>query len=275
MSEAGWERRACSSGRSADRVSDPLLGAAPQGGRSAGGRRRELRPAARRDDGSGRRVRLGQVDAGPHGHRSGRRQARQRALRGRRAHRCRRVDATTTASRHADGLPGSVRLAQPAVDGGRDHHRRLAGQPRHRSQEPLGRGRWRAARAGRPQPRARRPVPAPVLRRPAPADRHRPGARAPAQARHLRRGGLGAGRVGAGADAQPPRRSAGRPRADVSVHRPRPVGGQAHLQRGAGDAPRPGRRAGPDAQLFDDPLHEYTRELLRAVPVVRPWRHAS
>ncbi len=32
---------------------------------------------------------------------------------------------------------------------------------------------------------------------------------------------------------------------------------------------------GPTEQLFTDPRHEHTKSLLRAVPVVRPWRQAS
>ena len=47
-----------------------------------------------------------------------------------------------------------------------------------------------------------------VLRRAAPAHRHRARARGRAQADRLRRAGLGARRVGAGADAQPAARPA-------------------------------------------------------------------
>ena len=54
-----------------------------------------------------------------------------------------------------------------------------------------------------PQPRAHQPLPAPVLRRPAPAHRDRPRARAEPQGDHLRRAGLGAGRLRPGAGGQP------------------------------------------------------------------------
>ena len=60
-------------------------------------------------------------------------------------------------------------------------------------------------RARRAAGRALQPVPARVLRRATPADRHRPGAGPAAQTDHRRRAGVGAGRLGAGADHQPAR----------------------------------------------------------------------
>ena len=109
----------------------------------------------------------------------------------------------------AGGVPGPDVLAQSAPDASRD----IVGEPLRR----LGAGAGRAARqrvardadAGRPAARRRRPLPARVLRRPAPAHRDRARARRRAARRRLRRGDLGARRVGAGADPQPARRSAG------------------------------------------------------------------
>ena len=77
-----------------------------------------------------------------------------------------------------------------------------------------------AARPGRAQARASRPLPAPVLRRPAPAHRHRPGARHGAEDHRLRRGGLGARRLHPGAGDQAPRRAARPARASPSSSSP-------------------------------------------------------
>ena len=68
----------------------------------------------------------------------------------------------------------------------------------------------RAARPGRPAARRRRPLSARVLRRPAPAHRHRARAGARAGVHRLRRAGVGARRLDAGADRQPADGSAGR-----------------------------------------------------------------
>ena len=58
---------------------------------------------------------------------------------------------------------------------------------------------------GRPVARARRPLPARVLRRSAPARRHRPGARARAEFCRARRAGVGARRLDPGRRRQPAR----------------------------------------------------------------------
>src|SRR6185312_4860638 len=78
---------------------------------------------------------------------------------------------------HRDGLPGSLLLAEPSDDRGRDAARDAAGAPRG-TREPgreVQRGTARAGRAQRGRPVR---VPAPVLRRPAAAGGDRPGPRA-------------------------------------------------------------------------------------------------
>ena len=62
------------------------------------------------------------------------------------------------------------------------------------------------------------------------------------EADRLRRAGLGAGRLGAGADPQPAQGPAGRLRPDVRLHRARPERRAAHLGPGDGDVPRQGGR---------------------------------
>ena len=98
-----------------------------------------------------------------------------------------------------------------------------------------------AARDRRPQPGALQPLPARVLRRPAPADRHRARARGQPEADRLRRAGLGARRLGAGADPEPAQGPAGRVRPHVRLHRARPQRRPAHLGPRDGDVPRQGR----------------------------------
>ncbi len=88
------------------------------------------------------------------------------------------------------------------------------------------------------------PLSARVQRRPAAAHRHRPGTRARALLHRRRRTGVGAGRLGAGADRQPARRSAAAVVAHVPVHLARPAPGAAHLHAGGRDVPRPDRRTG-------------------------------
>ncbi len=109
-----------------------------------------------------------------------------------------------------------------------------AGASARSSADPLrdprvgnGRGRSAAPRARatgcrRPLSAPRQPLPARVLRRPAPADRRRPRARAQPAADRGGRAGLGARRVDPGAGGQPARRSSGRVRPDVRLHRARP-----------------------------------------------------
>ena len=107
-------------------------------------------------------------------------------------------DAAQAAPPDADHLPGSVLVAQSAHDRRRDRARGTHDPPPRR-----GRGRRRArataARGSRTAPGVRVAIPARVLRRPAPAHRHRARARGRADVHRLRRAGVGARRLGAGA----------------------------------------------------------------------------
>ena len=147
--------------------------------------------------------------------------------------------------------------------------------------EPLrnfaGMTRGRAARAGAVAVRARRPAPrsggqvsARVLRRPAAAPRHRPRAGAEPEADRLRRAGLGARRLGAGAGGQPADGPAGRARHRLPVRRPRPGGGAPHQPPRRRDVPRPDVEVADRDTLFAAPRHPYTEILLSAVPVPNP-----
>ena len=100
-----------------------------------------------------------------------------------------------------------------------------------------------APRPGRPRPRALQPLPARVLRRPAPAHRHRPGARAEAEADHRRRARLGARRLDPGADHQPARGPPGRVPPDLHLRRARPRRRPPRRRPGRGHVPRKDRRA--------------------------------
>ena len=155
-----------------------------------------------------------------------------------------RRDAPAPA-RPADHLPGPVRVAQPAPDG-RRHRRRADAQLSRNGQDgdagPAQGARRLAVRQGRPARRGDGPLSARVLRRPAPAPRHRPRAGAEPEADRLRRAGLGARRLGAGAGDQPADRPAGRVRHRLPVRRPRPGGGAPHQPPRRGDVPRPHRR---------------------------------
>ncbi len=88
-----------------------------------------------------------------------------------------------------------------------------------------------AARDRRPQPGALQPVPARVLRRSAPAHRRRARPRRQPEADRLRRAGLGARRLGAGADPEPAQGPAGRVRPHLRLHRARPERRPPHLDR--------------------------------------------
>ena len=144
------------------------------------------------------------------------------------------------------------------------HRRRADPQLRDRRRRPRSRERV-AALFDKVGLRADQMVkyPARVLRRPAPAPRHRARAGAAAAADRLRRAGLGARRLGAGAGHQPADGPAGRVRPVVPLRRARPRGGRAHQPPRRGDVPRQDRRARADARRSSrSPQHPYTEALL-------------
>ena len=150
-------------------------------------------------------------------------------------------------------------------------HRRAAADPRPVQGRRRRAGRASCMRPGRPQPRARQPLPARVLRRAAPAHRHRPGAGARPRPARARRAGVGARRVDPGRRHQPARGPAGRARPRLPVHRARPLGRAPHLRPRRGDVPRQDRRdRRPPTRSTSAPAHPYTQALLSAVPVPDP-----
>ena len=149
------------------------------------------------------------------------------ALRRRRTCARSRGAAAQAASPDADRLSGSVQLPQSAHDGGRVGARR-AHDPQARRGRRGGRARAAAARGSGAARRACDALSARVLGRPAAARRDRARARGGAEVHRVRRAGVRARRVGAGAGDQSAPGSAARARARLSVHRARSVGGRAH-----------------------------------------------
>ena len=217
----------------------------PQGGRPGGVRRLVLdrrRPDARPRGGEW----VGQVHGRPLRAAAARAERRVGEVRRRRARRDEPSRAAAAAAGDADGLPGPLCLARPAPDG-RGGDQRAAADPQGQARPP-GPGR-RPAGTGRAGARPRQALPARVLRWPAPAHRHRQGARPRAEVDRPRRAGVRPRRVDPGRRDEP---AAGPPASApplVPVHRPRPVGGPAHLRDRRRDVPRPdhGDRAGGDA----------------------------
>ncbi|MGW8173641.1 MAG: ATP-binding cassette domain-containing protein [Stutzerimonas stutzeri] len=170
--------------------------------------------------------------------------------------------------RAADRLPGSVRLASARACRSAEI---IAEGLQASTQRALTRSRARRTRSSealeRGRPRSRNPLPlsARVFRRPAPAHRHCPRHGAEAALRHARRADLGA------------RHDACRRRSstccatlqakhdlDLSVHQPRPDGGQ-----GAGHQVIVVMRGqvveqGPATEIFAAPQHPYTQQLLES-----------
>ena len=174
-----------------------------------------------------------------------------------------------TAPRPAGRLPGPDGLARPA-HAGRRHPRRAAAHARL-GQGPVGPRVDRTAQTGRARARARRPLPAGVLRRPAAAHRHRPRPGAGAEADRARRAGLRARRVHPGGCHQPARGAEGEARASATCSWPTtcpwcgtsPTGSRSCTWAASSRSARSPRSSSA-------PSHPYTQALLSAVPLPDP-----
>ena len=181
------------------------LPVAPAAGGAEGGRRRELRPPARRDAGHRRRIRLRQVHPRPRGPAPARRRRRAASSGWARIWPARRTRRMRQRRQEMQIIfQDPLAVAQSAHDGRRDH-RRAAEDLRartwpHRRGQGAGQG---DDGQGRPAAEPDQPLSARILRRPVPAHRHRPRHDHQAQADRLRRAGLGARRLDPGADRQP------------------------------------------------------------------------
>ena len=109
------------------------------------------------------------------------------------------------------------------------------------------------------QSRALQPFPARVLRRAAAADRDCTCARRQPEAHRRRRAGVGARRLGSGADTQSAQGPAGGVRVDVCLHRPRPPRRPPYLRSRRRDVPRQGRELADADDLYDEPASTRTR----------------
>ena len=192
--------------------------------------------------GAGRRIGLRQVDAGPAGaapassRRRARRVRREGPRRARRARHC-----APSAARMQIIFQDPYASLNPRMTVGQTLAEPLVLHGLHAG--PAARARRRAAAdssASRPQHAQRYPHEF------SGGQRQRIGiARALAvepQAHRLRRAGLGARRLDPGAGRQPAAGPAAPLRPRLSLHRPRPRGGQAHRRPRRGDVPRPHRR---------------------------------
>ena len=150
--------------------------------------------------------------------------------------------AAQAAAADADHLPGSVLVAQSAHDGRRDRARRADDPQDRRGRAADARVRQLLDEVGL-RAGVRVALSARVLGRAAAAHRHRARARRRAEVHRLRRAGVGARRLGAGAGHQPDAGPAARSRARLPLHRARSLGRRAHRRSRRRDVPRQDRRA--------------------------------
>jgi oligopeptide/dipeptide ABC transporter ATP-binding protein len=214
----------------------------------------------------GRGIGLRQVHPGPHGARALSAHQRRDRL-SRRAHRppLGQRDAPLP-PQDADGLPGPLRLPQPAHD--------RAPDPGRADQLPLSRsfplpGAGQGGRGHAPGgrgPGLGRTVSARILRRPAPAHQHRQGAHGRSGVHRRRRAHFGPRRVHPGPDFEPDHGLPGALRPDLHVHHPRPLRGRTHQHPRGRHVPRHPVRTGRQENLYGDPQHPYSRALLSAIP---------